>query len=150
MATQRGRKSAEALLSVVGTTLKQRPEPPFAFGKRSAEATQWREIVNGEAVEWFNKGDLPLLEAYCSAVVNYRKVSKEAQGAPFVITGAQGGSIPNPVFRVQDMLSKQMATLAVKLRLSQSSRLSGHQAASTAKKSASAAETGLKPWERAA
>lgn len=151
MASQRGRKSVESqVLSVVGTTLKQRPEPPVSFLKNSYEAEQWREIIEAESVDWFSSGDLPLLEAYCRAAVNYRKVSKQAEGALFVIAGAHGGSVPNPIYRMQDMLAKQMATLAQKLRLTQSSRVSGHQAGSAAKKNAAIAATGSKPWERAA
>ena len=151
MASQRGRKSVESqLLSVVGTTLKQRPEPPVSFLKNSHEAEQWRAIVDAESVDWFLSGDLPLLEAYCRAAVNYRKVSKQAEGALFIIPGSHGGSVANPIYRMQDMLAKQMATLAQKLRLTQSSRISGHQAGSVMKKNTAATSTGTKPWERAA
>lgn len=151
MALQRGRKSAETLSSVANMPLgfKARPGAPAVFGANSPEAEMWRDIVGGESADWFNEGDLPLLEAYCRAAANYRKVSADADGQPFTLQGAQGGPISNPIYRVQDMLAKQMATLAVKLRLTQSSRVTNHQAASTAKKNAKAGD-GRKPWQEAA
>ena len=153
MAIQRGRASAVSLDIVPPTPgiigLKQRPPVPDTFPATSQEAKLWREIVNAEAADWFNVGDLPLLEAYCRAFANYRRVTKEAIGAPFVITGAQGGHIPNPIYRVQDTLAKQMAALASKLRLAQSSRVTGHQAKGAATKNARLAGV-TKPWEQSA
>ena len=109
----------------------------------------WRSIVSAETADWFHAGDLPLLEAFCRATINYRKVTLQCIDAPFIVSGAQGGPIPNPIYRVQDTLAKQMAQLASKLRLAQSSRVTGHQAASKAKNN-NPTESGLKPWQRAA
>lgn len=148
MATQPGRQSAAAqsVLSAVPVGLKQRAEVPVAFRDNSPEAEMWRSIVSAEAAEWFHAGDLPLLEAFCKAAVHYRRVTVICETAAYVIESAHGGQTINPIFKLQDLLAKQMAGLAGKLRLAQSTRVSNHQAASTAKKSAS----GAKPWERAA
>ena len=150
MAEQRGRKSAAGIasLSVVTIGMKERPKVPKAFRADSVEAQIWRLIVEAESADWFHAGDLPLLEAYCAATANYRRISKEADGQPFVLAGVQGGAIANPIFRMQDMLAKQMAALATKLRLAQSTRVSGHEAGSTAKKNVKSA-SGDKPWQHA-
>ena len=154
MAKQRGRSSFESqtVLGAVPLGVKQRPGVPAAFKDNSPEADMWRSIVSAETPDWFNAGDLPLLEAFCRATINYRKVTLQCTDAPFVVIGGHNNPIQNPIYRVQDTLSKQMAQLASKLRLAQSSRVTGHQAASKARNNNNnnPTESGLKPWQRAA
>lgn len=148
------RKSAAALelAHSAVTRLPERPKPPAAFRRGSAEWKAWEDIVGSQAADWFTSGDMPLLEAYCRAFVQYRRVSEQIEtangglGAEFTVHGAQGGLMPNPVYAVQDRLSRQMATLAVKLRLSQSSRVS--RAAGGKAPAAGAAKEPQKPWQR--
>ena len=149
MVTQRGRQSlsAQVLLGVVPLGFKERPGIPDAFRSNSPEAALWRTIVAAESADWFHPGDIPLLEAFCRATINYRKVTVKCASAPYTLTNFHGAQSVNPIFRMQDMLAKQMAALATKLRLAQSTRVSAHQAGSTVRKNATT-EAGLKPWQR--
>lgn len=158
------RKSAAELEMRVATVtdIPQRPPIPRAFRRGSAEAAGWTEIVNAQAADWFQSGDLPLLEAYCRAIVQYRRVSADIEngngglGAPFTLEGSHGGMQPNPIYSLQDRLARQMATLAVKLRLSQSTRLTAQVAGTKGR--AQAGRNGAqgpagepeKPWQRSA
>jgi P27 family predicted phage terminase small subunit len=139
----RGRTSA-ADLSLASSQdvvpLKQRPEPWPGLSKRECEL--WRSVVDAQAVDWFSPGDLPILQAYCRAIVLHERASREAEGAPMTVLGSKGGEVVNPILKVQDMAAKQIATLAVKLRLSQSAKWTEQKAAT--KHANSAAK---KPWQ---
>jgi phage terminase small subunit len=142
MAT-RGRKSVAALsVAPAGNVvaLKQRPEPWPGLSDREIEL--WKYIVAAQSIDWFGPGDLPMLAAYCRAICLHERVSEQAEGAAFTVFGAQGGEIVNPIFKVQDMAARQMAGLAVKLRLSQSAKWTEQKAAT---KSGNAQTK--KPWE---
>lgn len=126
----RGRTSAADLAVVAGSGAKALPRRPDAPAELSdAEVRTWREIVASLAVDWFTTGDLPVLAEYCRAVSLANRAAEACEDAPLTVTGAQGGEIVNPVFRVQDMAAKRVASLAVKLRLAQSSRYGARAAA---------------------
>ncbi len=159
MATQRGRKSANHL-SVVGDpegktiALSTRPAPPENFRQGSEEYELWNLIVGAQVPEWFTDGDLPLLEAYCTASRDHKRCSEVCRHAPFTIFGPNGGESANPVFGIQTKLAGTMSSLAVKLRLSQSTRYDEKKAATLAKQAQGAsggASAGVtrkkKPWE---
>lgn len=138
----RGRKSA-ADLSVAASnvvTLTKRPEPADGLSEREGEI--WQKIVESLPVDWFSPGDLPLLVAYVRAIALHERVSEEAAHAEFTIRGAQGGEVVNPIFKIQDMAARQMASLAVKLRLSQSAKWTEQKAATKSAKAKTA-----RPWE---
>jgi phage terminase small subunit len=137
----RGRASGaerSTLPSVV--PLRTRPAPWPGLAPRESEL--WVAIVDAQAVDWFSAGDLPVLAAYVRAIALHERASDECAGAQLTVTGAQGGEIVNPLFRVQDMAAKQIASLAVKLRLTQSSRWTEQKAATKS------ATTPKKLWER--
>lgn len=138
----RGKKSAAELSVASGgvSALPRRPEPWLGLDERETEV--WRAIVNAQAVDWFSPGDQPLLAAYCKAVALHERVSAEAVGAKFTVFGAGGGEVVNPIFRLQDTAARQMASLAVKLRLSQSAKWTEQKAATKDK-----AGKGRRPWE---
>jgi phage terminase small subunit len=122
---QNGRKSATSVgdashaLSVV-TSLRTRPEPPSDLNKREREI--WTSVVNPLPVDWFSAPDLPLLYAYVVAVAKHERVTRLTRDAEPTIINPTGAEVANPVFRVQDMLARQIASLAVKMRLSQSAK----------------------------
>lgn len=124
MAAQRGRQSAIAkhALSLLSAPLKARPEPPDTMLDSRPGLALWREIVQQFPADWFNEADLPMLEAYCRAVIGHRRISLEAAEAPFTIIRTNGGVGANPIFSIQARLASTMATLAIKLRISASSR----------------------------
>ena len=147
--SSRGRKSLAAATTLSAVTIGEKPraKAPAAFKAGSPEAIVWKSIVDAEAVDWFTSADLVLLEAFCRAAVIYRKASLEAETAPLIVEGSHGGQQPNPIFKLQDLQAKQLAQLATKMRLSQSTRVNAHVAGSAARKAETA---GRKPWERTA
>lgn len=155
--TQRGRKSAAKLavaasndgqsnVTVLGST---RPPPPDIFKRNSREYVLWNLIVNAQVADYFTTGDLPLLEAYCRIVSRHEQVSDAADAAEYTVTSAQGTEVVNPIFRLQGLLTQQMATLSVKLRLAASTRYDEKKAATLARRAAEG-DNGAKakPWQR--
>lgn len=69
MASKRGRKTAGELTAVKA----KRPEPPDTLNEN--EARIWRETVSALPVQWFKPETLALLEAYCSSVDRYQRLS---------------------------------------------------------------------------
>lgn len=135
------RKSAAALATANVVPLKRRPDPWPGLSAR--EADLWKTIVAAQAVDWFSPGDLPILAAYCRAISLHERASAQAEGAALTVFGPQGGEIVNPIFKVQDMAARQIAGLAVKLRLSQSAKWTEQKAATKHARSTEA----KKPWE---
>jgi phage terminase small subunit len=135
------RKSAAALATANVVPLKRRPDPWPGLSAREVEL--WKTIVAAQAIDWFSPGDLPILAAYCRAIALHERASAQAEGAALTVFGPQGGEIVNPIFKVQDMAARQIAGLAVKLRLSQSAKWTEQKAAT---KHAHGSET-KKPWE---
>ena len=129
----RGRKST-ASLSVAASTvvsLKQRPDPWPGLSKREVEL--WTTIVESQAVDWFSPGDLPLLVAYVKGIALHEQASRDLQKQSIVTVTAAGTEVMNPLIRIQDMAAKQIATMAVKLRLAQSSKWTEQKAATKVK-----------------
>ena len=139
----RGRDSL-ASLSVAAenvSALPKRPDPWPGLNEREAEL--WVEIVNAQSIDWFRAGDMPILAAYCRAIALHEQASSEAAGQPLTVLGSSGVPVVNPILKVQDMAAKQIASLAVKLRLSQSAKWTEQKAAT---KHNSVGKP-RKPWE---
>jgi phage terminase small subunit len=141
----RGRTSAAALSLATSqnvVSLSRRPDPPKDLSKREVEL--WTGIVSAQVHDWFGAGDMPILSAYCRAIALHERASAQAEGAAFTVFSPQGSESVNPIFKVQDMAARQIATLAVKLRLSQSARWTEQKAAT---KHGAGAKISKKPWE---
>ena len=155
--TQRGKRSQAALAVVpskaVGgnvTTLgTQRPPPPDIFTRNSRERALWNDIVNAQVADYFTTGDLPLLEAYCRLVAKHEGVSDACDNAQYTVVSAQGTEVVNPIYRLQALLTAQMATLSVKLRLAASTRYDEKKAGTLQRRAAEGADGAQrKPWQR--
>ena len=151
--------SATATLGVVANNVtnlpvRQAPPPPPKLNRREAEI--WAEITTALPSDWFSPPDQPLLFAYVAAVARHESVTERCRTAePIIENPKTGTEVMNPIFRLQDMLARQIASLAVKLRLSQSSRWSESGAATRVKRGPAAPGTGTqgdgsngKPWQR--
>lgn len=121
------RKSAAALSILPLPSLVERPSPPDTLGEREAEL--WTAIVDSLPADWFAPGDRPVLAAYVTSVALHERVSRECQTAELMVIGSTGQMRPNPLFRMQDRAAAQIASLSVKLRLSQSTRYDPRKAA---------------------
>lgn len=110
----RGRKSASELAVV--SVLPQRPEPPADLS--ADEDREWREIVHRLPADWFPRETHGLLSAYCRHVVAARRVAK-------LIESAGDDDVPKlaRLLRMQVAQSMSIATLAAKMRLTQTATI---------------------------
>ena len=136
MKTTRGRKSAATLLQLANTPLRLRPKPPD--GLSDGASGTWKDIAGSLPADFFQPGDLPLLQAYC--VASDRKNQLDAR---ILKEGLILADKPHPALRLSRDEAGLMASLAVKLRLCQSARTSPESA------SLKTAHAVLRPWDDA-
>lgn len=132
----RGRISAAALSVITpeGVVALRRPEPPEELTEEQAE--EWRAIVNRLPADWFPRETHPLLAAYCRHVIAARRVAQ-------LIKHNEGGenfSIADydRLLKCQERESRAVASLSVKMRISQST---------TYDKSKKKPATNHRPWD---
>jgi phage terminase small subunit len=131
---KRGRKSAAALQSLALAPMRKPPSPPLEL---SAAATElWQSITNSLPADFFQPGDLPLLQAYCTATDRKNQIDAAVLREGITLNGEA-----HPGLRISRDEASLMASLAVKLRLCQSSRTRPESA------SLKAAHSGLRPWD---
>lgn len=132
--TSRGRKSAASLTVVRVESLHKPPAVPGELAPGAA--TLWTQIIKSVPAEFFSPGDLPLLESYCVSFDRKRRID-----AQILEHGLMYDGEVHPGLRISRDEASLMASLAVKLRLCQSSRT--RPDASILNK----VGTGKRPWE---
>lgn len=87
----------------------------------------WKTVVAAKPADWWDDGNLLLLESYCDIVVRLRRarVDLDKYGD---IQETKLGRGPSAELQVVDKLNKQMVALATKLRLTIQSALRGDSA----------------------
>ena len=130
-------KDIEGLVRLVPAPLRERLAPP---ARLNAEQTQiWRDVTATRPPEWFDAGNAPLLEAYCVAVHELRRLSAAlAEQLPGTETYAG-------LVRLKTALMQQTKSLATAMRLTQQSTRDAQTAFRQAAKAAQ--EPARKPWE---
>lgn len=98
----------------------KRPEPPAGLTPGAADL--WRSIVEDLDRDRLTAPDLPLLAAYCTAADRKRQVDALIAAEGFIVEHA-GFRMVNGSAGESNDLATLLCTLAVKLRLSQSSRI---------------------------
>jgi phage terminase small subunit len=131
---KRGRKSAAALQSLALAPLRKPPSPPS--GLSPAATDLWQSITKSLPVDFFQPGDLPLLQGYCIATDRKDQIDAAVMREGIVLNGEA-----HPGLRISRDEASLMASLAVKLRLCQSSRTRPESA------SLKAAHSGPRPWD---
>jgi hypothetical protein len=135
MAASRGRRSGAELAIVPVSGLSVRPAAPEGYSDR--ERAIWDDIVHSLAVDWFQPGDLPILDQYVKSYRYYQDLTevcdKAVDDGRYVVEGKA-----NPVFGLRDMQMKEMLSAAVRLRLTQSTKWTATKGATNAKKGAAA------------
>jgi phage terminase small subunit len=91
-----------------------RLRPPADLGEVESEV--FRQTVAAAPLDHFASEDLPLLSAYCRAVVLERTASAE------LATGAVIGSVPSPWLAVHAQMVRALSQLTVRLRIGPRSR----------------------------
>lgn len=136
---KRGPKSTEDRMTVVAAT-GQRMEPPLGV-LTEKQVELWRGIVDSLPADFFRPGDSPLLVAYCKAYSFWLQASEDMEVNGITITDDKGRRQANPAHSILVTQASAMAQLAVKLRLSPSSRISAQKAGTGAGQ-----PTGNRPW----
>lgn len=132
----RGRKSAVSLqTTALSNEISKAPNPPAELTAGAAKL--WREITKELPANFFKAGDLPLLQSYCTAFDRKNQIDKLIAGHGVFFDGE-----PHPGLRISRDEAALMASLAVKLRLCQSSRTRPDSASLQ-----NANSTLEKPWE---
>ena len=121
---QRGRKST-AELSVIRADASFKPKAPRELSEEAA--TEWRHIVSRMPSNWFSRENEALLTQYCRHVVAAHRVAQ-------LIAGAEGDEEFNlddydRLLKMQERELRACASLAVKMRLTQSTRMRAEKAA---------------------
>jgi len=126
------RSSIESL-SVAVVSIPTRPNPPKDMTAYQKQI--WKDVVLTKPPEWFESDSFPLLRAYCIASERHQKISQKLNKL----------KIENckELLDMEEKQAKLIATLAVKMRLTQQSRYTPLSASTADKK----AKGGGKPWE---
>ena len=101
----------------------------------------WRSVVDSLPADFFRPGDVPLLAAYCKAWDFYLQASAEIEAHGVTLTDDRDRRYANPAQSLVVTQASAMAQLAVKLRLSPSSRISPRAAGGK-----SAQGVASRPW----
>ena len=117
-------------------------EPPTDLSAEQADV--WASVVVTKPADWFDAGSVPLLAAYCRAVVESRKVAflVESMTAEMLLLD-DGLKRYKDLRRLQAELSGEVNTLARAMRLTQQAKYRA-DAASVADGKAK----GARPWHR--
>lgn len=134
MTQTRGRKSIESKKVFNLVTNKQTPIAPTGLDD-DANAL-WNSITESLSSDFFRAGDLPLLEAYVVSATRKRQLDLQLLQEGIIFNGE-----PHPALRISRDEASLMASLAVKLRLCQSSRTRPESA------SLNVTRNGKRPWD---
>lgn len=141
--TKRGPKSA-AELATVAPRADGRPHPPGDM--TAAEQALWRSIVESEPADWFDSGARQhLLRLYCEHAVFRAELHALISDCKPGALAEDCGPEFERMLKARDRETKQLVSLATRLRLTNQSRYTP-QAANTAGRNAT---IGPKPWESA-
>lgn len=125
-------------MAVVRPLTDKLPAQPEGYSDEQAQ--HWRAIVASKPLDWWDSGSLPLLDAYCRAIVEHHKIS-ELLEACHPIKNDEDFKRYDALSRAQDRYAKQIASLSVKMRLSQSAKYGARQADTAARKAGKG-----RPW----
>lgn len=137
---QRGKK-ATAALAVVSFTSRL-AEPPADLTAEQAEV--WKSVIATKPSDWFQADTLPLLAAYCRAVVEHTWISAQIDAHKVEWLSDDAGLRRYDVAtKLQERQARLMTSLATKMRLTQQSQYAARGAARESGKA-----SGDRPWGR--
>jgi phage terminase small subunit len=136
----RGRKSQAELAVAPVAELSQIPRPPKHL--TTAQADVWRMVMASRSAEMVEPEAYPVLVEYCRLVVTSNQIAEQlARFDPDWIADEDGLKRYGFLVDKQDKIAGRVSSLAVKLRLTPSTRFDSGTAARVGKKST------RKPWQ---
>jgi hypothetical protein len=117
-------------------------EPPADLSSDQAEV--WASVVVTKPADWFDAGTVPILAAYCRAVVESRKVAAlvESMTADMLLLDDGLGRYKE-LRKIQGALAGEVNTLARAMRLTQQAKYRADAAFAAEKKAST-----VRPWHR--
>jgi hypothetical protein len=116
---QRGRTSIAALEVANHSAVAQmkRCEPPMELGPE--ERHEWLKVVEDLPSDWFRASNVAVLEAYCRAVVNGRRLTEMLSE----MLGSHDFDLRSyeRLLKLQDAQHRTVTMMATKMRLTQQS-----------------------------
>lgn len=138
---QRGIQSASKLATVTALPVRLLAAPE----ELSADQAQvWGEVIATKPSDWWDAGSVPILAAYCRAVVESRKVAAlvESMTADMLLLD-DGLNRYKELRKIQGALAGEVNTLARAMRLTQQAKYRADAAAVADGKA-----KGARPWHR--
>src|SRR5215207_9317547 len=124
------------------TVLETRRAPPPAE-LTEAEAAVWRDAMGCHRAGWFNKGQFPLLKAYCRHSARAELLAEQVNSFKPEWLAEDGGlERLDALLKMAERESRAMSSLATRMRVTQQAQY-GPKAAATALEAA----PGRRPWE---
>ena len=138
---QAGRKSGANLATVTALPVRLLAAPEDLSAE---QAEVWASVVVTKPSDWWDAGSVPILSAYCRAVVESRKVATLVESMTVdMLLLDDGLKRYKDLRRLQAELSGEVNTLARAMRLTQQAKYRA-DAASVADGKAK----GARPWHR--
>jgi len=117
-------------------------EPPDDL--TTEQATVWASVVVTKPADWFDAGSVPILAAYCRAVVESRKIAALVEGMTADMLLLDDGLTRYKELRkIQGALAGEVNTLARAMRLTQQAKYRADAAFAAEKKASTE-----RPWHR--
>lgn len=138
---QRGRKSTAEITTLRAVAPGERLPAPIELTPEQARI--WDSVTETKPAEWFQRDTAPVLVEYCQTITRARQVEEfiaSIEGT--ALADADNRKAYLELVKVKESLSKTIASLATKMRLTQQSRYTP-QASNTANKKANR----KRPWE---
>ena len=120
---QPGRKSL-AQLAIVPTSALAMLEPPESLTAPQVEV--WKATVAARPADWFSSDTIPILVAYCKAVVEHDRVGALIDGFDTECLKLEDEDALrryDKLIRLQDRIGKSVVLYARSMRLTQQSRI---------------------------
>jgi len=105
-------------MKIIGRKRMQIPE-----GLDILEQAVWIRMVNSCSAEHFIDADIPLMVGFCQAFVQQQRAMEQMKDSPLFIMSDNGKVAQHPLVAVHKSFSGTVSNLAMRLRLSPSTRI---------------------------
>lgn len=106
------------VLSVIG-----RKRLPCPDGMSAMQRAIWISLVNSCSAEHFIAGDIPLMMQYVRVIIQVHRAMDMMEESEFVIVADNGKIAQHPIIAIHKSLAGTLSNLAMRLRLSPSTRI---------------------------
>jgi len=95
---------------------------PSEYKRKPIHKKLWEDLMSSVPSTWFLAGEIPLIKAYINTLAKLEAAQAQMFEEPILIENARGNAQANPYFGVVAQMQSTCTQMAVKLRLTPSSR----------------------------